>query len=221
MQNSSVPRIFNLRPAPRNMSLLAALLAAMLVGVAAGYYAGGSSASATSSIDAPSSSIPASSNKAVSADALSVQELRQEQRDLRQAQKAAKISSSTAIEPLDAYSQEKELRQEQSDLRHASAQSAPIQTDVGGTNWQTRQMRILTSKERQLEPQVAPQVPLAPNLGVTFPTRQELWQEHLDLLASRSQIGVPPSGATSVDVGAGITISAYGPYWTAKAKQLQ
>lgn len=217
MQTPGVSRIFNLRPAPRNIALLAALLVSMFVGVVVGYYASVSPASATSSINAPNL-ISASSNKLVSADVQGIQELRQEQRDLRKAQKSARINSSTAAEPLDAYSLQKELRQEQYDMRHTNAQSVPVQSDNVSASQQT-QMEILTRKELQLEPQISANVPLAPKMGVTFQSQQELWQEHLDLLASRSQIGLPATRATSVDAGEHGAQSAYNLYWA--AKQLQ
>ena len=220
MQNQSVSRIFNLRQAPRNIVLLVALLVSMLFGVAAGYYAGGTPVPmSNTSISVPNSS-RSTSNISVSADALGVQELRQELRDLRQAQKFAKISPNSVAKPLDAYSLEKELHQEQFDLRHANAYIVPVQSDAIVTSRLT-QMEILTQKERRLEPQISAPVWLAPRVGVTFPSRPELWQEHLDLLASRSKIGLSQTKATSVDTGASGAQSAYDLYWTAKAKQLK
>ena len=109
--------------------------------------------------------------------------------------------------PVDSASNADQLRQEQLDMRYAEAQPKSIQVQSSASSsLREQQMRILTLKEHQLDVQIPGES------AVAFPTRQELWQEHLDLLAA-SHVGLQPSGVT--------TESAYDRYWALKTEQIK
>jgi hypothetical protein len=222
MQTHKVSRRFDIHP---NGLMLFLALGSAIIGAAGGYALKASAASVPAAVE--SHSVAAVSQPAARINAVpavkaypfaSENVLRQEQLDIRQAQKAATINSSTAVKPLDATSFEQELRQEQYDLRHANAQSVPVQSATVGTSQQAKWLRIMTLKESQLEPQIPASVSTAPKVEVTFPSQQELWQEHLDLLKMQgtwqAATAVPsvsaPASATTAEL-----------YQTLKARQIE
>ena len=117
------------------------------------------------------------------------------------------------IVPMDSSSNVDMLRQEQLDMRHAKAQSLPVKpSDISSKH--EKQMQILILKERMLDVQIPDEAVVA------SPTWQELWQEHLDLLAA-SHIRLQPSEVTQNLNAGSKTQSTYDHYWAVKAEQIQ